>query len=136
MKLIIYLLFFIPFLGNTQELNSEAKYIKEKYTYEYENNFKKFALTEWKDDYSMVVYEINRQASSFTQILQSLKSENLEIFYNSIKEWSREGYKDFNIKKMTTEFKTIDFKNCIQLKVDWSMVKYEYDRQVKAKNSF
>jgi len=32
--------------------------------------------------------------------------------------------------------KTFGLKDLLKLHCDWSMVKYEYDKQVKAKNSF
>ena len=122
--------------GITQELNTNAKMIKEKFNYEYENNFKSFAIKEWKDDFAMVVYEINRQSDSYFEMINKLKSEHSTIFFNALNEWAREGYKEDNLRKIREEFKPSSINNFIKLKVDWSMVKYEYDRQVKAKESF
>jgi hypothetical protein len=85
----------------------------------------------------MVLFEINRQSDSFIELINKLKSENLPIFKNAILEWSRDGYKEENIRKMREEGNSIFIMNkLIKLKVDWSMVKFEYDRQVKAKESF
>jgi hypothetical protein len=132
------LLFMICFsnIGLAQELNTNAKMIKEKFNYEYENNFKIFAVKEWKDDFAMVVYEINRQSDSYVEMVNKLKTEHTTIFFNALNEWAREGYKEDNLRKMREEFKPVSINNFIKLKVDWSMVKYEYDRQVKAKESF
>jgi len=110
--------------------------IKEKFNYEYDNNFKYFALKEWKDDFAMVVYEINRQSDSYVELLDKLKPEYSSIFLNALNEWARDGYKEENLRKMREDFKPGNINNFIKLKVDWSMVKYEYERQVKAKESF
>ncbi len=132
------LLFMICILntGIAQELNTNAKMIKEKFNYEYENNFKFFAVKEWKDDFAMVVYEINRQSDSYVEMINKIKSEHSTIFFNALNEWAREGYKEDNLRKIKEDSNKGNINNFIKLKVDWSMVKYEYDRQVKAKESF
>lgn len=132
----LLLIAFFAITGIAQELNTNAKMIKEKFNYEYENNFKSFAVKEWKDDFAMVVYEINRQSDSYFEMMNKLKSEHSTIFFNALNEWAREGYKEDNLRKIREEFKASSINNFIKLKVDWSMVKYEYDRQVKAKESF
>jgi hypothetical protein len=137
-KIILGIMLIVSFAitGITQELNTNAKMIKEKFNYEYENNFKSFAVKEWKDDFAMVVYEINRQSDSYFEMMNKLKSEYSSIFFNALNEWAREGYKEENLRKIREDFKPASINNFIKLKVDWSMVKYEYDRQVKAKESF
>jgi hypothetical protein len=138
-KILLLLLLNIFFLniGLAQELSINSKLIREKFNYEYEYNFKHYAVKEWEQDYAMVLFEINRQSDSFIELINKLKSENLPIFKNAILEWSRDGYKEENIRKMREEGNSIFIMNkLIKLKVDWSMVKFEYDRQVKAKESF
>ena len=134
--LALLLNFFFLNISIAQELNKNARMIKEKFNYEYDNNFKYFALKEWKDDFAMVVYEINRQSDSYVELLDKLKPEYSSIFLNALNEWARDGYKEENLRKMREDFKPGNINNFIKLKVDWSMVKYEYERQVKAKESF
>jgi hypothetical protein len=83
-KIILGIMLIVSFAitGITQELNTNAKMIKEKFNYEYENNFKSFAVKEWKDDFAMVVYEINRQSDSYFEMINKL---NQLILYNSLK---------------------------------------------------
>jgi|688.fasta_scaffold153446_4 hypothetical protein len=138
-KLIFAILLNLFFLniGLAQELSINSKLIREKYNYEYEYNFKHYAVKEWGEDYAMVLFEINRQSDSFIELINKLKSEHLSIFKNAILEWSREGYKEENLRKIREEGNSIFIMSkLIKLKTDWSMVKFEYDRQVKAKESF
>lgn len=132
---IIFALVIIPFLIKAQGLNSNGSYIKINYPDEYETTIKKQALKEWGDDYSMVVYEINKQADALFQLIDNFQSENTNIVFKAIQEWSIEGYNGHNIK-LFKEMKTFGLKELIKLRCDWSMVKYEYDKQVEAKNSF
>ena len=83
----------------------------------------------------MVVYEINRQADALTQLIDEFESENTNIIYTAIQEWSRKGYKNSNIK-LFKKMDKISLNAMLKLYCDWAMVKYEYDRQVEAKNSF
>ncbi len=119
----------------SQGLNSNATYIKTNFSTEYEQTLKKYAVNEWKNDFAMIVYEINRQSDSLFALIKEFKSENTNIVYNAIQEWSKEGYLSVN-NKLFEEMKVFDLKNLIKFHCDWAMVKYEYDRQVKAKNSF
>ncbi len=120
---------------NAQGLKSNASYIKKNYSEDYEATLKKHALEEWIDDFSMVVYEINKQADALVELIDEFKSDNTNIVFKAIQEWSIDGYKSSNITKFT-EIDTFGLKQLIKLHCDWSMVKYEYDKQVKAKNSF
>ena len=92
-------------------------------------------MAEWKDDFSMVVYEINKQADALVELIDEFKSDNTNIAFKAIQEWSREGYKSKNIT-LFKEMTTFELKDLLKMHCDWSMVKYEYDKQVKAKNSF
>ena len=122
-------------LSNAQGLNSEASYIRKNFPEEYENTLKRYALSEWKDDFSMVVYEINRQAEAIVELVDSFDSDNTNIVYKAIQEWSRSGYLSQNIK-IFSEMTVFSLKDLLKMNCDWSMVKYEYDRQIEAKNSF
>jgi hypothetical protein len=120
---------------NATGLNPNASYIKKNYPTAYEQTLKKYALAEWKDDFSMIVYEINKQADALVKLIDEFKSDNTNIAFKAIKEWSRNGYKSKNIT-LFKEITTFGLKDLLKMHCDWSMVKYEYDKQVKAKNSF
>lgn len=136
MKTVIFLtIIFTSTFVNAQGLNSNARFIKENYPVGYSNTLKKQALEKWGTDYEMVVYMINSQADALVNLVDNFKSDNTNIIFKAIQKWSVDGYKNSNIDA----FKKIDtfgLKQLIPLHCDWEMVKYEYDNQVKAKNSF
>ncbi|MDX1828758.1 MAG: hypothetical protein R3342_04345 [Lutibacter sp.] len=135
-KIIIFLVVSIMTnVASSQSLNSNASYIKNNYETEYENIIKKHALNEWKDDFSMVVYEINKQADALIELIGAFKSENTNIAYKAIQEWSFDGYQSFNIN-IFKEMKSFGLKDLVKMQCDWTMVKYEYLKQAKAKNAF
>lgn len=118
-----------------QGLNANASMIRKNHPTEYELTIKKHAVQEWEDDFEMVVYEINKQADDLIKLIDEFKSEHTNIAYKAIQRWSIDGYLEKNI----TEFKKIEtfgLKELMKLHCDWSMVKYEYDKQVEAKTSF
>lgn len=119
----------------SQGLNTNASHIKKVFPTEYENTLKKYALAEWNDDFSMVVYEINKQSDAIIQLIESFESDNTNIVFKAIQTWSRDGYLNYNIK-IFQEMKTFGLKELLKMHCDWSMVKYEYNKQVEAKNSF
>lgn len=116
-------------------LNSNASYIKKNYPTEYEQTLKKYALQKWNDDYEMVVYMINNQADALIELIDEFESDNTNIAFKAIQKWSIDGYKSSNIEKFK-KINTFDLKQLVPLHCDWEMVQYEYDNQVKAKNSF
>jgi hypothetical protein len=83
----------------------------------------------------MVVYEINNQADALIKLIDEFKSENTNIAFRAIQKWSIDGYESSNTAKFK-EIETFGLKELIKLHCDWEMVKYEYDNQVRAKNSF
>lgn len=134
----LFLLIIIAFITvglNAEGLKVNASHIKKSYPTEYESTIKKHAVEEWKIDFSMVVYEINKQSDALVELIDEFKSENTNIAFRAIQEWSIEGYKSANIK-VFEEITTFGLKYLLKMHCDWSMVKYEYDKQVKAKNSF
>ena len=116
-------------------LDSNASYIKKEFTTHYEQTLKKHALEKWETDYEMVVYRINNQADALSELIEEFKSDNTNIAFKAIQKWSFEGYKNSNILKFK-EINQFSLKHLVSLHCDWEMVKYEYDNQVKAKNSF
>ena len=131
----ILIVLLTPVLIYAQDLNSNASYIKKNYPSDYEATLKKHALEEWKDDFSMVLYEINKQADELFGLIEEFESDNTNIAFKAIQEWSIDGYQSGNMTKIK-EISTFGLKQLLKLHCDWSMVKYEYDKQVKAKNAF
>ncbi len=120
---------------NAQELNSNANHIRNNYSTDYEATLRKHALEKWGDDYRMVVYEINQQADALVELVKEFKSENTNIAFRAIQKWSVEGYKNSNTEQFQ-EMEVFGLKQLIKMHCDWRMVKYEYDRQVRAKDAF
>ena len=94
---IILIVLLTATFANAEGLNSNASYIKKNYPTEYEQTLKRYALAEWKDDFSMVVYEINKQADALVKLVDEFKSDNTNVAFKAIQEWSRDGYKSKNI---------------------------------------
>ncbi len=133
--IIFFILLFSITNGFAEGLNSNASYIKEKFPTEYEQTIRKHAIEKWETDYEMIVYMINNQSDALFELIKEFKSENTNIAFRAIQKWSFEGYENFNIEK----FKNLEIfglEQLMSLHCDWEMVKYEYDNQVKAKNSF
>ena len=123
------------FLVNGQSLKSNASNIKDNYTKEYKNTIRKHAVEEWGEDFSMVIYEINKQSDALTTLIQSFKSTNTNIVFRAIQQWSIEGYKEKNIKVFSS-MSSFGLKDLLKMHCDWSMVKYEYNKQSKAKSAY
>jgi hypothetical protein len=129
--LLVLLLITIALSVYSTELNNFASYLKENYNEQYENIIKKHAELKWGDDFSMVLYEINKQSESYITIFKNLEKDQIEILLKCIIKWSHKGYKSFNIDLMNNGAKSpLDF-HC-----DWPMVLYELEKQVNAKNSY
>ena len=121
--------------ANSQELEVNAKHIKEKYSSDYTATIRKYAVQEWGDDYQMIVYEINKQCDALVDLVNEFKSENTNIAYKAILEWSQDGYETKNSQEFQ-KIKVFGVEQLLKLHCDWQMVKYEYDKQAKAKNAF
>jgi hypothetical protein len=83
----------------------------------------------------MVIYEINKQSDALINLIEEFKSENTNILFKAMMKWSYEGKVNPNTKKWE-DITKCDLPNLLQLECDWTMVLYEYRKQVKAKNSF
>jgi len=118
-KVIIIFFILISSISYCQELNSSAIILKNDKTDSYEA-IKSFAKSKWNDEYDMVLYEINKQAEAFFEVLR-LFENNKEIFSQSIRKWG-DNITASNLLKNPT--------------VDWSMVLYEMKKQIKSKNAY
>ena len=135
-KMILFILMMtVSVYAKAEGLNPNATYIKKNYPNEYEKTIKKHALEKWGDDYSMVIYMINKQSDALVNLVETFKSENTNIAIKAIQKWSIDGYQNSNIA-LFKEMEVFGLKELLKMHCDWSMVKYEYDKQVKAKNSF
>lgn len=116
-------------------LNANANYIKTNFQIQYEDNLKSHALEKWNTDYSMVVYEINKQADAIFHLVKKFESQHTAIAFQAIQKWSIDSYKNENVK-LFQEISTFGIEELLKMHCDWTMVEYEYDKQVEAKNSF
>jgi len=137
MKRILFLIpaFLLVGFVDAQSLDPNASYIRKNYEADYEATIKKHALNKWETDYEMVVYEINKQCDALVTLVDEFESDNTNIAYQAIQKWSIDGYKSKNI----AEFKKLQvfgLKELMKMSCDWTMVQYEYDKQVKAKSAF
>ena len=83
----------------------------------------------------MVVFEINRQADALYGLINAFESDYTKIAYKAIIDWSKDGHESSNIEKFN-KFEVFGLSQLLKLHCDWTMVKFEYDRQVKARNAF
>ncbi len=113
-------------------LDNKALFIKQNSPKGYEL-IKKFAVKKWGDDHSMVLFEINTQSDDADLLIDSFfRTKDIKSFANAIKEWSYNDY-SINLGIFISWLKGIsDYGTIYTMTVDWSMVYYEYDRQVKA----
>lgn len=133
MKKIVLLFVLVLFTVHIFCLNANATYIKKTYPNKYETTIKMHALMKWKDDYSMIIYEIDNQSNALIELISIFKSENTRIVLNAIKKWSFEEYKERNIL-IINQLKTFSIEGLMSLHCDWVMVLYEYNLQVQAKS--
>jgi len=136
-KTAVLLTFFLlaSFVAMSQGLNSSASYIRTNHEKEYNSTIRKYAVDKWENDFSMVVYEINRQSESLFELISKFESEHTGIAYSAIIKWSIRGYETHNRNKWD-EIEIFGLKQLLGFHCDWAMVLYEYDRQVEAKISF
>lgn len=132
---IAMLMFGKAFAIPADELSKNAKYIKANFADDYERTIKKNALNKWGDDFSMVIYMINKQSDALVELVETFRSDNTKIFFNAMFKWTIDGWEENN-KKQAEELKDMSLANMMKFNCDWSMVLYEYKKQVKAKNAF
>jgi len=106
---------------------------------------KAMAIEEWGSDDSMIVYTINSQADALYFFLTEKVDTGERV--EAIEEWNDDSAKfqralDALIKEADAASKegrklNMDIYNDLfRLRADWTMVKYTYDNQMKAKNSY
>lgn len=118
-----------------QSLKGNASMIRSDYPDEYQKTIRQHAINEWGNEHDMVVYEINKQADALIELINSFESNNTNIAASAIEKWSISGHKRANMRKFKN-MNTFNLDNLIKLHCEWDMVKYEYDKQVEAKNSY
>ena len=126
------------------QLNAKASFMKSDLPRMYAP-IKAMAIEEWGSDDSMIVYTINSQADALYFFLTE-KVDTGEMV-EAIEEWNDDSAKfqralDALIKEADAASKegrklNMDIYNDLfRLRADWTMVKYTYDNQMKAKNSY
>ena len=114
-------------------LNGDAITIKTLDAGGYEVLLKR-AKIEWPGDSAMQLYHLNREAEAYIA-LASDRQIDKEIYFRSLSEWSNvsldESFAQIDLAKM--ENKKLIF---LYGDFQWTMVKWEYDRQCKAKGAF
>lgn len=103
--------------------------LKESYPDEYENNLKLHAVEEWADDYSMVVYEIEKQFQAIMDLIEKFEPDATFYLAHAIKEWPISGFEELNLKAFN-DLEVISIDGLLTLHCDWSMVKHTYDQQL------
>lgn len=125
---------FVAFAGLAQELSAESKFIKSNYVEGYDI-IKVASLQEWGTNYNMVVYQINNETKALYGIINAFESDNTQTLYECMIKWSYEG-KEAHTKAMFKNMKTFDLESALKFHVNWNMVLYNYNLQVKAKGAF
>ena len=91
------------------------------------NSIKSFAIHQWGDDHTMVVFEINHQIDSFAKVSHFMLTEAKgnevykKIFHKAIRKWS-----NGNVNSELLENNTIN----------WRMVEREIETQLTSLNSY
>ena len=120
MKNILTTLLLLMSFTAIAQLNSNAQQLKDNGSTEYKL-IKKYAESEWGQDYKMIVYTINKQADALSEMITLSKREDYdkELLFAAFQEWS-----DSSITVGDSVF------------VDYSMMVYTYKNQLEAKNSY
>lgn len=116
-KLLVLFALFACIPESYSQLNSNAEILKNDVPETYKK-IKTFAEQDWKGDHSMMVYTINKQADSFFEYYDLIKSKNYDekILINAMTDW--------NVVIDGVEI------------YDYSMIMYTYKKQLKAKESY
>lgn len=126
-NLFLFLALFFSASLTAQGLNAPATELKDSQNPIYDS-MKERAISKWRNDHAMIVYEINTQAKAFQDIGVLLINENnspeaLKLFYSCVLKWSNG---EVDPQKGVLNNST----------VDWAMVHYEFKNQLKAKKSY
>lgn len=142
-KSIFLLLLSLSFSGFSQ-LNPKASFMKSDLPRMYAP-IRAMAIEEWGSDDSMIVYTINQQADALYFFLTE-KVDTGEMI-EAIEEWNDDSSKfqralDALIKeadaasKESRKLNMEVYNDLFRLRANWTMVKYTYDNQMKAKGTY
>lgn len=115
----------------SQGLNINSRLIQKLSPEGYET-IKVFATAEWSTDHTMVLFEINSQSDASRKLIHLLsETKDIELLKAAIAEWS---YGDHvaNIKIFEEWLDNAPYGIIYTMTVDWTMVFFEYERQIKA----
>ena len=139
-KILLITLFFFStnVFSQLSELSKAAKYMKDSEETFYKDiykNIRQSAIDMWDDNHVMIVSTINQNADALTQLLNKLSKmseSEQKIFANAIKAWVDKSDEYKFKEKGQIDFKSI-FTCC---KINWLMVKSQYDQQTAAANAY
>ena len=116
-KSVLFIISLFFFANVNAQLNSNASFMKNEVTNVY-NEIKTLVSEDWEGDHSMMVYGINKQCDAFMELGEIMKNTNYDekILGKALVDWG----------------KTIKGVKC----VDYTMVIYEYKKQIKAKSQY
>jgi len=126
------------------ELNPSAQVLKENMTAGY-IVIKSIAILEWPNDPSMQLFEINKQceaAFDLFLIAGDFEKVDVDLYFAALQKWSYDNSADENFNHMVEWFNTMMkddpsiLSTFFEMPVDWNMMKYEYEKQLKAKAAF
>lgn len=117
--------------GAQQTLNSDAKALKEKMP-EYYIPIRNAAIEKWDYKHDTILYEINRQSKAFVAIVNFVNSpayadqENQNMFVKLMSTWTA-GKQDWTISDQGDPF---------TWKIDWVMLDFDLNNNLKAKTEY
>ena len=93
---------------------------------------KKYSESKWDNDYEMIVYTINNQADAFAEISRLMSADDFDqnIWFNSVVKWAE------NPSKVKEELSNGNSDIIFTSIIQWDMVLYNYENQLKAKQSY
>ena len=129
MKKLLILLFFVLCSDlNSQSLSDYASALKEKQPKIY-NTIRTMAVEEWGDNHQMILFQINEQVKAMIDVTQK-PDLDMQILFKAMKNWSDNPQK---ITELVLEEKVNEL---FQQRMNWMMIKFEYEEQLKAKNAY
>ena len=137
MKKTAYLFLILISFSNilfAQKLEKNALYFKDNFSSLFISNIINPSIEKWKGDSTMVYIEINKQSDALADLLVNFKPANSNILYKSVIKCSNKDKSISNEKKWSS-IKSIGFGELLDLECDWTIVKKEYERQVKFKSN-
>ena len=94
---------------------------------------RKTAIEKWDDDHEMIVYSINEESKAWAEYLELVRTGDSDVLFKAIEKWVDKRDKEKFYNALRSEGVTNFMNVC---RIDWGMVVYEYQNQIKAKNSY